>query len=72
MIGIWISVGIIIGFILTVIVYGLILPVLGTIEVDESDPANVKWRFVLTKDVDFSKHKYIILKVDNKTDLSHK
>lgn len=72
MIGIWISVGIIIGFILTVIVYGLMLPVLGTIEVDESDPENVKWRFVLTKEVDFSKHKRIMLKVDNKTNLSQK
>lgn len=72
MIGIWISVGIIIGFILTVIVYGLMLPVLGTIEVDESDPENVKWRFVLTKEVDFSKHKCIMLKVDNRTNLSQK
>lgn len=72
MIGVWIGVGIIIGFILTVIVYGLMLPVLGKIEVDESDPENVKWRFVLEKDVDFSKCKSIVLKVDNKTNLSQK
>ena len=72
MIGIWISVGIIIGFILTVIVYGLISPVLGTIEVNESDPENVKWRFVLAKEVDFSKHKRIMLKVDNRTNFSQK
>lgn len=72
MIGIWISVGIIIGFILTVIVYDLILPVLGTIEVDESDPENVKWCFVLAKEVDFSKHKRIMLKVDNRTNFSQK
>ena len=63
-------IGFLVGGIITAIVSYIMRPVLGKLEVDESDPENVKWRFVLTKDVDFSKHKYIILKVDNKTDLS--
>ena len=65
-------IGFLVGGIITAIVSYIMCPVLGKLEVDESDPENVKWRFVLTKDVDFSKHKYIILKVDNKTDLSQK
>lgn len=65
-------IGFLVGGIITAIVSYIMRPVLGKLEVDESDPENVKWRFVLTKDVDFSKHKYIILKVDNKTDLSQK
>ena len=65
-------IGFLVGGIITAIVSYIMRPVLGKLEVDESDPENVKWRFVLTKDVDFSKDKYIILKVDNKTDLSQK
>ena len=65
-------IGFLVGGIITAIVSYIIRPVLGKLEVDESDMENVKWRFVLTKDVDFSKHKYIMLKVDNKTDLSQK
>lgn len=65
-------IGFLVGGIITAIVSCIMRPVLGKLEVDESDPENVKWRFVLTKDVDFSKHKYIMLKVDNKTDLSQK
>lgn len=65
-------IGFLVGGIITAIVSYIMRPVLGKLEVDESDPENVKWRFVLTKDVDFSKHKYIMLKVDNKTDLSQK
>lgn len=65
-------IGFLVGGIITAIVSYIMRPVLGKLEVNESDPENVKWRFVLTKDVDFSKHKYIILKVDNKTDLSQK
>lgn len=69
---IWISIGIVIGSILTAIVYILRQPVLGTIEVDETDPENVKWRFVLTKEVDLSKHKHIMLKVDYRNNFSQK
>lgn len=65
-------IGFLVGGIITAIVSYIMRPVLGKLEVDESDPENVKWRFVLTKAVDFSKHKYIMLKVDNKTDLSQK
>lgn len=65
-------IGFLVGGIITAIVSYIMRPVLGKLEVDESDLENVKWRFVLTKDVDFSKHKYIMLKVDYKTDLSQK
>ena len=57
----------IIGFIVGGVLTGIVLtamvcighPLLGTLKVDESDPENVKWRFVISKDVDFSKTKQI-------------
>ena len=69
----------IIGFIVGCILTGIILtimfyirhPLLGTLKVDESDPENIKWRFIISKDVDFSKTKQIYLKVDNRANISH-
>ena len=69
----------IIGFIVGCIITGIVLtamfcirhPLLGTLKIDESDPENVKWRFVISKDVDFSKTKQIYLKVDNRANISH-
>ena len=69
----------IIGFIVGGVLTGIVLtimfcirrPLLGTLKVDESDPENIKWRFVISKDVDFSKTKRIYLKVDNHANISH-
>lgn len=47
-------------------------PMLGVLKIDESDPNNVKWRFVITKDIDLSKMNRIYLKVDSHADLSQK
>lgn len=68
----FISIGFIVGCVLTSIIFCIRHPVLGRIEVDEKNPEDVKWRFVLTKEVDFSKQKRILLKVDNHADLSQK
>ena len=65
-------IGLIVGCIITNLIIGIRHPVLGKLEVDERDPENVKWRFVLTKDIDFSKTKRIFLKIDNNADLSQK
>lgn len=65
-------IGLIVGCLISSVIFFIRHPVLGHLEVDETNPENVKWRFVLTNDVDFSKKKYILLKVDNKTNLSHK
>lgn len=63
-------IGLIVGCIITNIIFYIRHPILGKLEVDERDPENVKWRFVITKDVDFSKTKQIHLKVDDHADLS--
>lgn len=68
----FIAIGFIVGCVLTSIIFCIRHPVLGRIEVDEKNPEDVKWRFVLTKEVDFSKQKRILLKVDNHADLSQK
>ena len=68
----WYLIGLFVGCVLTVIVFSIKCPMLGRIEVDESDPEDVKWRFVLTKEVNFSKRKWIVLKVDYRTDSSRK
>ena len=68
----FISIGFIVGCVITSIIFCIRHPVLGRIEVDEKNPEDVKWRFVLTKEVDFSKQKRILLKVDNRADLSQK
>lgn len=68
----FISIGFIVGCVITSIIFCIRHPVLGRIEVDEKNPEDVKWRFVLTKEVDFSKQKRILLKVDNNADLSQK
>lgn len=65
-------IGLIVGCIITNLIFCICHPVLGKLEVDERDPENVKWRFVLTKDVDFSKTKKIVLKVEDNADLSQK
>lgn len=62
--------GILTGIVLTIIFY-IRHPLLGTLKVDESDPENIKWRFIISKDVDFSKTKQIYLKVDNHANISH-
>ena len=68
----FIAIGFIVGCAITSIIFCIRHPVLGRIEVDEKNPEDVKWRFVLTKEVDFSKQKRILLKVDNHADLSQK
>lgn len=68
----WYLISLFVGCIMTAIVCAIMNPVLGIIEVDESDPEDVKWRFVLTKEVNFSKRKWILLKVDYRTDGSQK
>lgn len=68
----FIIIGFIVGCVITGIIFCIRHPVLGRIEVDEKNPEDVKWRFVLTKEVDFSKQKRILLKVDNHADLSQK
>ena len=68
----FIAIGFIVGCVITSIIFCIRHPVLGRIEVDEKNPEDVKWRFVLTKEVDFSKQKRILLKVDNNADLSQK
>lgn len=68
----FIAIGFIVGCVLTSIIFCIRHPVLGRIEVDEKNPEDVKLRFVLTKEVDFSKQKRILLKVDNHADLSQK
>ena len=69
----------IIAFIVGCILTGIVLttmfcirhPLLGILKVDESDPENIKWRFIISKDVDFAKTKQIYLKVDNNANISH-
>lgn len=68
----FIVIGFLVGCVITSIIFCIQHPVLGRIEVDEKNPEDVKWRFVLTKEVDFSKQKRILLKVDNNADLSQK
>jgi len=67
-------IGFVAGCILTgiasVVIFCVRHPMLGTLKVDETDPENIKWRFVIAKDVDFSKTKQIYLKVDNYANLS--
>lgn len=65
-------IGLIAGCIVTNLIFWIRHPILGKLEVDERNPGNTKWRFVLTKEIDFSKTKQIILKVDNHADLSQK
>lgn len=68
----WYLISLFVGCISTAIVCAIMNPVLGTIEVDESDTESIKWRFVLRKEVDFSKRKFIVLQVDYKNDISQK
>lgn len=63
-------IGFLIGCIVTGIIFCIRHPVLGQLKVDERNPEDVKWRFVLNREVDFSKHKRIVLKVDNHANLS--
>ena len=67
-------IGFVIGCVLTGIITTVIFcirhPKLGVLEVDETNPEDVKWRFVITKPIDFSKTKQIYLEVDSHADLS--
>lgn len=63
-------IGFLIGCVVTSVISWIRHPVLGQLKVDERNPEDVKWRFVLTKDINFAIHKRIILKVDNHADLS--
>lgn len=65
-------IGLIVGCIVTNVIFYIRHPVLGKLEVDERDPENVKWRFVISKEINFAKTKQIFLKVDNHADLSQK
>ena len=65
-------IGLIVGCVATNLIFWIRHPVLGKLEVDERNPDNTKWRFVLTNEIDFSKTKRIVLKVDNHADLSQK
>lgn len=65
-------IGLIVGCIVSNIIFWIRHPVLGRLEVDEREPDNLKWRFVITGDVDFSKTKHIILKVDHRVNPSQK
>lgn len=63
-------IGFLIGCVVTSVIFWIRHPVLGQLKVDERNPEDVKWRFVLTKDINFAIHKQIVLKVDNHADLS--
>lgn len=45
---------------------------LGTIKVNERDYRDIKIRIVFDRDVEFSKCRYAIFKIENDADFSHK
>lgn len=64
------AIGCILTGIVTCVTFCIRHPKLGVLKVDETNPEDVKWRFVITKSVDFSKTKQIYLEVDGHADLS--
>lgn len=64
------AIGVLVGCILAGIIFFIRHPVLGELKIDETDPTNVKWRFVITKEIDFSKCNRIVLEVNDNADLS--
>ena len=61
-----------IGCIVGVLTLEVIRPIMGRLDIDERDPESVKMRIVITNDIDFSKTKNVVLKINNSADLSHK
>lgn len=63
-----IAIGIIVGSIIGSIIFRIVDgSKVGVMEVDESDPTDVKWKLIITKDIDFTKCRSIYFKVVNKT-----
>ena len=68
---IWITIGVIIGSIITNIIY-LCRSTTGILRVDHSNPEKDIWRFEFNKFTDLSKKKRAYFKIDNNADLSQK
>lgn len=67
----WITIGLAVGIVVSTIIYR-VCSTGGVLKVDHSDPGKDVYRFEV-KNIDvISKKKWLILKIDNKADLSQK
>lgn len=69
---VWILIGIVVGWIITSIIFVLGHPKAGVLKIDHSNPEKDTYRFEIDDLDSLSKRKYITLSIDNHADLSQK